>query len=112
MGPQMQGVMTKRESGLTGSLEIADFTSPTKTFKFELSSHESRHQNVEHDDAGKFSISRGRTCTGWARSLAGCTALGTDAAGIPGEVVAAGGTAADRRVSSRKQERCPGDRQQ
>ena len=39
-------------------------------------SHESPHQNVEHDYAGKSSISRGRTYTGWTRSLAGCTALG------------------------------------
>ncbi len=29
--------------------------------------------NVEHDYAGKSSISRGRTYTGWIRSLAGCT---------------------------------------
>jgi len=38
-------------------------------------SHESPHQNVEHDYAGKSSISRGRTHTGWTRSLAGCTAF-------------------------------------
>jgi len=31
--------------------------------------------NVEHDYAGKSSISRGRTYTGWIRSLAGCTAF-------------------------------------
>jgi len=39
-------------------------------------SHESPHQNVEHDYAGKSSISRGRTYTGWIRSLTGCTAFG------------------------------------
>ena len=39
-------------------------------------SHESPHRNVEHDYAGKSSISRGRTYTGWIRSLAGCTTFG------------------------------------
>lgn len=39
-------------------------------------SHESPHQNVEHVYAGKSSISRGRTHTGWTRSLAGCTTFG------------------------------------
>jgi len=47
-------------------------------------SHESPHQNVEHDYAGKSSISRGRTYTGWIRSLTGCTAFRADAAGVEG----------------------------
>jgi len=53
-------------------------------------SHESPHQNVEHDYAGKSSISRGRTYTGWIRSLTGCTAFGAGAAHIPGQIVATG----------------------
>ena len=52
-------------------------------------SHESPQKNVEHDYAGKSSISRGRTYTGWIRSLAGCTAFGADAGDVAGEGVAA-----------------------
>lgn len=50
-------------------------------------SHESPHQNVEHDYAGKSSISRDRTHTGWIRSLAGCTTFGAVSRRAPAQVV-------------------------
>src|SRR6185312_5300542 len=53
-------------------------------------SHESPQKNVEHDYAGKSSISRGRTYTGWIRSLAGCTTFRAHATGIARKVVPTG----------------------
>jgi hypothetical protein len=82
------GALTRLRSSLDAAARTVACPSPTRTFTFELSSHESPRWNVEHDYAGKSSISRGRTRTGWIRSLAGCTAPGA-AAGGGAEVVAA-----------------------
>ena len=81
--------LTRLRSSLDAAARTVACPSPTRTFTFELSFHESPHQNVEHDYAGKSSISRGRTCTGWTRSLTGCTTFRTNSARVPGQIVGA-----------------------
>ena len=67
--------LSRLQSSLYAAARRVACPSPTRTFTFELSFHESPHQNVEYNYAGKSSISRGRTYTGWTRSLTGCTAF-------------------------------------
>ena len=85
--------LTRLRSSLDAAARTVACPSPTRTFTFELSSHESPQWDVEYDYAGKSSISRGRTCTGWIRSLTGCTALRA-AVGSGAEVVGADGAEA------------------
>jgi hypothetical protein len=67
--------LSRLQNSLHAAARRVACPSPTRTFTFELSFHESPHQNVEYVYAGKSSISRGRTFTGWTRSLTGCTAF-------------------------------------
>ena len=66
------GVISGLQSSLYAAARAVAGPSPTRAFTLELSSHESPHWNVEYNYAGKQSIPRGRTLTGWTRSLMGC----------------------------------------
>ena len=61
------------DRSLNATARIVACPSPTRTFTFELSFHESPHENVEYDYAAKQSICRDRTFTGQTRSRMGCT---------------------------------------
>jgi hypothetical protein len=67
-----RGRVTRLQSSLDVAARRVARPSSTRAFTFELSSHESPRWNVEYNYAGNQPISRGRTFTGWTRSITGC----------------------------------------
>src|SRR5208337_3651692 len=66
------GSVTRLQSSLYVTARTVARPPSTRAFTFELSSHESPHWNVEYNYAGNQPISRGRSFTGWTRSITGC----------------------------------------
>jgi hypothetical protein len=66
------GRVTRLQSSLDAAARRVARPSSTRAFTFELSFHESPQKNVEYNYAGHQPTSRGRTFTGWTRSITGC----------------------------------------